>query len=385
MPVLYALLSLLVTWAPLVHAQSYVVDQKVENLTLPKVGANSVLITDANKKVTSSTVTATDIAQSLLDISELFNRSLPTGGSSGQVLSKVNGTDYNTQWSSVSSLALTALTGDVSASGVGSQAATIANGAITNAKVSAAAGIGVTKLAALTASRPVITDSSGFLTTEAALAIARGGTANASIGTSAGGVVYMDGSKMAATGIGTTGQFLTSQGAAAPTWTTVSASGKVTGEVFSTAASSCPSGSVAANGTSALRTGGTECGGGSCANLYASIGTTYGSADGTHFTFPDIRGITVTGAGSQTISGTTYTRTQGAYQRDQMQGHRHAPPSGAPNFVVTGSGSIPSGGGTIVGTAAATGDPTSDGTNGTPRTGAETRMANVALLFCIVY
>ena len=50
--------------------------------------------------------------------------------------------------------------------------------------------------------------------------IANGGTNNASLGVTAGGVVYTDGSKQENTGAGTTGQFLKSNGSSAPTWET---------------------------------------------------------------------------------------------------------------------------------------------------------------------
>lgn len=54
------------------------------------------------------------------------------------------------------------------------------------------------------------------------LPIANGGTNNASLGVTAGGVVYTDGSKQMNTGAGTSGQVLLSGGAGAPTWGTVS-------------------------------------------------------------------------------------------------------------------------------------------------------------------
>lgn len=97
---------------------------------------------------------------------------------------------------------------------------TVSSGQVVNADVAAAAGIGVTKLEALTASRVAITDSSGFLTTEAALSIARGGTNNASLPVTAGGILYTDGTKVGNVGVGTTGQVLVSNGASAPTWGT---------------------------------------------------------------------------------------------------------------------------------------------------------------------
>lgn len=52
------------------------------------------------------------------------------------------------------------------------------------------------------------------------LAIANGGTNNASLAVTAGGALYTDGSKVVNAGAGTSGQFFTSNGAAAPTWTT---------------------------------------------------------------------------------------------------------------------------------------------------------------------
>ena len=58
--------------------------------------------------------------------------------------------------------------------------------------------------------------------TSGTLPIARGGTNNTSY--TQGGALYYNGSAIASTGQGTSGQFLTSQGAGAPTWTTISAS-----------------------------------------------------------------------------------------------------------------------------------------------------------------
>jgi hypothetical protein len=54
------------------------------------------------------------------------------------------------------------------------------------------------------------------------LGIANGGTNNASLGVTAGGVVYTDGSALQNVGAGTAGYYLQSNGASAPTWTAVS-------------------------------------------------------------------------------------------------------------------------------------------------------------------
>lgn len=97
---------------------------------------------------------------------------------SGNLLLAVNGTDMLTF--NGSALGLTSLTNnhiyvgngsnvptDVAMSGdatiVASGALTIANGAITNAKVNASAAIALTKLAATTASRALVSDASGFI------------------------------------------------------------------------------------------------------------------------------------------------------------------------------------------------------------------------------
>lgn len=61
---------------------------------------------------------------------------VPVGGTTGQVLKKASGTDYDTTWSSDVDTGITQLTGDVTAGpGSSSQAATIANDAVTNAKL----------------------------------------------------------------------------------------------------------------------------------------------------------------------------------------------------------------------------------------------------------
>lgn len=52
------------------------------------------------------------------------------------------------------------------------------------------------------------------------------------------------------------------------------------------------------------------------AALFAAIGTAFGGTGANSFNVPDTRGVFVRGAGSQTISGETYTATLGASQND---------------------------------------------------------------------
>lgn len=67
-----------------------------------------------------------------------------------------------------------ALSGDATLANTG--ALTIAAGAIDNSKVSASAAIALSKLAPLTASKPVVTNGSGVLTTASQITAAQGGT-----------------------------------------------------------------------------------------------------------------------------------------------------------------------------------------------------------------
>jgi len=110
---------------------------------LAAVSASRALASDASGFVIASAVTAT----------ELGFVSGVTSAIQTQIDSKQGTGNY-----------ITALTGDVTATGPGSAAATIANSAIDNAKVAAAAAIAVSKLAATTASRALASDASGFVT-----------------------------------------------------------------------------------------------------------------------------------------------------------------------------------------------------------------------------
>jgi len=125
------------------------------------------------------------------------------------------------------------------------------------------------------------------------------------------------------------------------------------------------------------------------ASLFASIGTAYGTGDGsTTFNIPDFRGRfarymdnmgTAQGAASRDTG-----RVRGAAQTDAMQGHYHAQTND--NLVVrgviggAGSSSVSLFGSTpqAVGYTQAVQAATTDGTNGAPRTAAETRPINLS-------
>lgn len=121
-------------------------------------------------------------------------------------------------------------------------------------------------------------------------------------------------------------------------------------------------------------------------DLFSAIGTTYGSGDGsTTFNIPDLRGIFARGAGTQTINGITYSRSlDGTKQGDQYQGHTHGVGS-----TISGSGGIvylqPPGLSNDQPGGYVTKGNFNDGTNGTPRTGSETRPANQAVAYHICF
>ena len=171
---------------------------------------------------------------------------------------------------------------------------------------------------------------------------------------------------------GTSGNVLTSNGTK---WnsTTPTAVGLPAGMIVYYAGNTAPSTWVIGDGAAVARTGGTY------DALFAVVGETYGAGDSTTtFNLPNCSGVFIRGAGSQTISSITYTGTRGTTQGDQIQGHYHA------TTMVNSGNQANAGAGVFAGNSTSlVGDPTTDGTNGTPRTGSETRPANIVAT-CIV-
>jgi phage-related tail fiber protein len=150
------------------------------------------------------------------------------------------------------------------------------------------------------------------------------------------------------------------------------------GTVIYHAANTPPTDFIKANGAAISRT--------TYSDLFTAIGTTFGVGDGsTTFNVPDLRGEFPRGWDDS--RGIDSGRAFGSAQTDAMQGHRHNTTLDGNYFKndgILGPGSNgwsdqPSGGQTK------TGNPTTDGSNGTPRTAAETRPRNIALLACIKY
>ncbi len=121
--------------------------------------------------------------------------------------------------------------------------------------------------------------------------------------------------------------------------------------------------------------------------LFAVIGTTYGVGDGsTTFNIPDLRGAAPGGAGTSTGYTTNETLTLGTKHNDRLQGFRV--PSGiAYPFgrygTTTGAAANGPDGATSRTADPISGDPITDGVNGTPRTGATTRTKLLGVNFII--
>lgn len=162
------------------------------------------------------------------------------------------------------------------------------------------------------------------------------------------------------------------------TWTqlgTTPGSAMPAGAVIPFAGSSAPTGFLLADGSAVSRT--------TYSALFTAIGTTFGAGDGsTTFNLPDLRGIFVRGAGTQTVGSISYSGTLAAKQNDQLQGHKHL--IGSSTYNPTGVNAN-FGRNDVVAAPdfGQSGGPISDGSNGTPRTGSETRPVNISLTYII--
>jgi microcystin-dependent protein len=171
-------------------------------------------------------------------------------------------------------------------------------------------------------------------------------------------------------------------GNGATAWNSLAYFGAQPGDIKSFGGASAPFGWLSADGDAVSRT--------TYASLFAVIGTTWGAGDGsTTFNLPDLRGAYLRGAGShgtETMAdGNAYSGPAvGAFEDDQMQGHEHqysinvGDAGGVPGFSPATSAAATPGSSRMDVTT-----PISDGTNGTPRTGDETRAFAAGVLWCI--
>lgn len=153
------------------------------------------------------------------------------------------------------------------------------------------------------------------------------------------------------------------------------------GTVAHFAAATPPGGWLKANGAAVSRT--------TYGALFNVIGTTYGAGDGaTTFNVPDLRGEFV--RGFDDARGVDAGRAIGSPQTHQLQGHNHIVDQGGFGQVSSsgaagGSNTNYAQGSANSGLLLTAKTIQTDGTNGVPNVGAETRPRNVALLACIKY
>jgi hypothetical protein len=152
------------------------------------------------------------------------------------------------------------------------------------------------------------------------------------------------------------------------------------GSILAFSGPTCPTGYVAANGGSLLATTYPN-----LASLYLN-GSSYiwgGTVASGSFNVPNTNGAFLRGSGTQSVNSITYSSTFAQTQADQMQGHQHA----AYSLTFDGINENAGGPGSYYNRLynVGSGSPVSDGTNGTPRTGLETRPMNISVNYCIKY
>lgn len=149
-------------------------------------------------------------------------------------------------------------------------------------------------------------------------------------------------------------------------------SANIVGQVCFFAMQTAPAGFLACEGQAVSRT--------TYAALFAALGTIYGVGDGsTTFNLPDLRGEFIRGWDNG--RGVDSGRAFGSAQTDAFQGHGHNLAT-QPNGPGGGTGTYAAG---ATNNTTSIGAPVTNGANGTPRTAAETRPRNVALLPCIKF
>jgi len=191
------------------------------------------------------------------------------------------------------------------------------------------------------------------------------------------GIVYKNSFGTVAELTGTSSQIVSFDGSGNPV--------AVSGTTFGVAV---PTGAVMAFAANIVPTGWLLCDGSIYTiSAYPTLGALltqiYGGSAGTTFGVPNLQGIFIRGSGSQAQGGVTYSSNSlGSVQQDKFQGHYHS--ATTTGQLIGGGGTVPIGGNYSFSTGSvAVTSPTSDGTNGNPRTGTETRPTNLAMVYCI--
>ncbi len=175
------------------------------------------------------------------------------------------------------------------------------------------------------------------------------------------------------------------------TWVSLGSSATIAvpaGAIVPYAGTTAPSGYLMADGSAVSRT--------TYAALFAAIGTSFGSGDGsTTFNLPDLRGKFMRGvSGSSGIDPDASSRIAsapggntgnnvGTLQADAFQGHHHKSHQSLINPGSTPAINLPYPGPGNNNDVVA--EPITDGVNGTPRTASETRPVNINVNYLIKY
>jgi microcystin-dependent protein len=174
---------------------------------------------------------------------------------------------------------------------------------IVNADINGSAAIARAKLANGTASHVVINDGGGAFSSEAQLAVSRGGT-NSGASLNNNRVMQSSGSAIVEAAAITANRALISDANGIPVHSTVTnteleyvsgVTSDIQTQIDSIATASTPAGAIIPYAGSTEPLGWLFAYGQSLvrldyAALFSAIGTTYGAADGTHFNVPDLRG-----------------------------------------------------------------------------------------------
>ncbi len=279
----------------------------VGNGSFQTTGGAFTLSADANfgtsfgllsKYLTS--VTSTPSTSGVLRLAKTDSIGWKNNGGSGNLLLAIDGTDQLT-FNGVPIATPSVLThnniyvgnasnqpGNVPLSGdatiIDTGALTIANGAINDAKVNASAGITLSKLAALNPNICPVTDGSGFLvsstTTQAEIAYVHGVTSDIQTQIN-----------------------------------NINSSSVPTGAITMYGAASAPTGWLLCDGSSVLRA--------TYPALFTAIGTTWGSADGTHFNVPNLTNNVPIGSGSIAALAATAGSQTHVISSGELPTHTH--------------------------------------------------------------
>jgi microcystin-dependent protein len=175
----------------------------------------------------------------------------------------------------------------------------------------------------------------------------------------------------------------------AATITSSASLGAMAGLIMPFANTSAPTGFLSCDGSAVSRS--------TYATLFTAIGTVWGTGDGSStFNVPDLRGAFLRGTGSHGTSnmakGTDFAGASvGNFENDQSQDHRH---------LITTDADVGMGSNNIGANSSyrqvemlnndfsewiVTANPSVNNSQGTPRTGDETRPFNASILYCIKY